>query len=69
MTKHKAVIVRVAEGGVAYANDRATTTLAAFSFAKITGYRGQTAKELGLRPGREVTVEYDAKNEVYSVSI
>lgn len=67
MTKHKAIIVRVAEGGVAYANDPAMPKLAAFSFGKIRGYKGQTANELGLRRGQEVTIEYDERDQVNSV--
>jgi hypothetical protein len=68
MTAQKVRIVRVTDG-VAYADDKDNNRLAAFSFGKIKGYRGQTAKELGLRPGREVTLEYDAEDKVDSVLI
>lgn len=69
MTKQLATIVRVAEGGVAYADIPAMPKLIAFSFGKIVGYRGETAKELGLRPGKEVTIEYDDDDKVCSVSL
>jgi len=49
MLTHKVRIVRVTNG-VAYADDKKMDRLAAFSFGKIVGYRGQTAEELGLRP-------------------
>ncbi len=68
MLTHKVRIVRVTNG-VAYADDKNMDRLAAFSFGKIVGYRGQTAEELGLRPGREVTLIYDAQDRVDSVSI
>lgn len=70
MNIHLAVIVRVSmDGGVAYAKDKTSDKLAAFSFGKITGYRGQSAKEIGLRPGAVVSVEYDLKNQIHAVSL
>lgn len=69
LTKHTATIVRVAEGGVAYADAPAMEELAGFSFGRIVGYRGETAKELGLRPGKKVTIEYDSEDRIVSVSL
>lgn len=69
MTKCKAKIVRVAEGGVAYADNPEMQNLSGFSFEKIVGYKGQSAKELGLKPGRIVTIEYDAQNLVAAVTL
>jgi len=68
MKKYEALIVRVSNG-VAYADDKSRDSLAAFSFGKIEGYRGQTAEELGLRPGIQVTLEYDDQDRVNSVLI
>lgn len=65
---NKVRIVRV-NNGVAYADDQDQEKLAAFSFGKIKGYRGETAEELDLRPGREVSLEYDINNKVGSVSL
>lgn len=64
----KVRIVRVTNG-VVYADDQNKDKLTAFSFGKIKGYRGQTAEELGLRPGSEVFLEYDINNKVGSVSL
>jgi len=63
-------IVRVT-GSVAYAadDDQKMDRLAAFPFGKIKGYRGQTAKELGLRAGSKVKLEYDDKNRINLVSL
>lgn len=69
MAKHTATIVRIAEGGVAYADDPAMEELAGFSFGRIVGYRGETAKELDLRPGKKVTIEYDTEDRIISVSL
>ena len=69
MTKHRAEVVRVSDGGVAYTKDCLTNEFTVFTFGKIVGYRGQTAKELGLRRGKTVTVEYNDDNEVFSVVI
>jgi len=41
----------------------------AFSFDKIKGYKGETARELGLVNGRQVMVEYNEAQEVDSVVI
>ncbi len=67
--KTTATIVRVAEGGVAYAIDPNRQMMAGFTFGKIDGYRGETAKELGLLPGKQVTIEYDKDDKVSSVKL
>ncbi len=67
-TAHKVRIVRVSNG-VAYADDKELDRLTAFSFGKIEGYHGQSAEELNLHPGCEVTLQYDAQNKVNSVSL
>lgn len=64
-----ATIVRVAEGGVAFADIPDFAKLTAFTFGKIAGYRGETAKELGLRPGKTVLIEFDESDEISSVSL
>lgn len=69
MTKRNAIVVRVTNGGVVYANDPSQDRLAGFSFGKIVGYRGESAKELGLKPGKEVSIEYDEKNQINSVML
>lgn len=70
MKTHKVRIVRVTDS-IAYADDKSMDRdrLIAFSFGKIDGYKGQTAKELGLRAGREVILKYDDQDRVNSVSI
>jgi hypothetical protein len=57
MTTRIATIVRVNEDGVVYAET--DTEISGFPFRKIKGYHGQSAQELGLRPGKVITVEYD----------
>lgn len=69
MTEHTAKVVRVSDGGVAYTRDCSTNELTVFTFGKIAGYRGQTAKELGLKRGKTVTVKYTEDHEVCSVLI
>ncbi len=69
MTRQMATIVRVAEGGVAFADIAEFPKLTAFTFGKIAGYRGQTAKELGLSPGKTVMIEFDEADEISSVSL
>lgn len=63
----KAVVVRVIDSGVAYVNVNRTDYVAGFSFGKIQGYRGESAKELGLRPGLEVSIDCDDYGKVTSV--
>ncbi len=70
MSEHYAEIVRVTNGGIAYADDPSKENLSAFSFGKIKGYKGQSAEELGLHPGRKITIKYDDNTKlVNSVSI
>ena len=70
MITHKVRIVRVTYD-MAYVDDRLMdeNKLVAFPFGKIEGYKGETAKELGLRPGLEVTLKYDKQKVINSVSI
>lgn len=65
MASQKVHVVRV-ENGVAYVNDTIKERLTAFSFGKILGYRGQTAEELKLKPGKEVSIEYDVTGDKVS---
>ena len=69
MTKHSVKIVRISDGGVVYTKDCLTDKFIVFTFGKIVGYRGQTAKELGLKCGKIVIVEYTDDSEVFSVVI
>ncbi len=71
MVNNKAVIVRVTNGGIAYADDPSKEHLIAFSFGKIQDYKGQSAEELGLYSGQEITIKYNLSNPeiVTSVSI
>ena len=68
MTKSTATIIRVSEGGVVYARDCSNNEFIVFTFGKISGYKGQTAKELGLRRGKKISVEYTDDKELFSVS-
>ena len=70
MTTHKVLVVRVMND-IAYADDERIDKerLIAFSFGKIKGYKGQTAKELNLRAGRQVILQYDSTNKVNSVEL
>jgi hypothetical protein len=69
MTTLIGTIVRVNNGGVAYADVPSLEQLAGFTFGKIDGYRGESAKELGLKPGRRVSIEYNDKKQINSVTL
>ena len=68
MTTLQATILRSTANGMAYIAT-ASNEIKAFSFDKIKGYRGETARELGLVSGRQVMVEYNEAQEVDSVVI
>lgn len=69
MTTLVGTIVRVNNSGVAYADIPSLEQLAGFTFGKIAGYRGESAKEIGLKPGRKVTIEYNDKEQINSVTL
>ncbi|MDD5035450.1 MAG: hypothetical protein PHE55_11915 [Methylococcaceae bacterium] len=63
-------VIRSTANGVAYINVTPSNEVAAFSFDKIKGYRGETASELGLKTGKLITVEYnDDSQKIESVII
>ncbi len=65
-----AKVLRSTANGVAYVSVISNNEVAAFSFDKIKGYKGETANELGLSDGKLVTVEYsDDSHEIQSVVI
>ncbi len=48
----KAEIIHLDDKGVVVVKDRSDDRLYAVTFNKIKGYKGQTAREFGLRMGR-----------------
>jgi hypothetical protein len=69
MTTRSAKILRLTDNGIGYMNDNVSHSITAFSFEQIKGYKGETAKELGLFNGTEVIVEYDDDQHINAVSI
>lgn len=51
---HFGRIVHLDKQGLVVVQDTSSRCHFAFTFDKIKGYRGETAKEIGLREGREV---------------
>ena len=68
MTTLQATVLRSTANGMAYIAT-ASNEVKAFSFDKIKGYQGETARELGLVNGKKITVEYNEAQEVDSVVI
>ncbi len=65
-----AKVIRSAANGVVYITVTPGDEVTAFSFEKIKGYKGQTAKELGLQNGKLVDVDFsDDLHEIKSVQI
>lgn len=64
--ENNAKVVRVSNN-VAYVYDDDRGQLSGFSFGKINGYKGESAKEINLVVGREVTVIYSHEGKVESV--
>ncbi|MCL7420597.1 MAG: hypothetical protein M8364_06810 [Methylobacter sp.] len=60
---YQGVIVRVSDdAGVAYIVSQALNRQYIFSYNRIKGYGGQSAKEIDLKPGRHVS--FTVKNDV-----
>jgi len=64
---HKGVILRVNEQGLGIVKDTQSEEQFVFTFDKITGYRGESAQELGLIVGAHVQFNASAGNQVVSV--
>jgi hypothetical protein len=52
------VILRVNEDGIAFLEETDSKACFVFTFDKLAGYSGQTAKELGLRVGSYVNFSH-----------
>jgi len=50
MAEFKGVLSRVSEDGIAYLVDQESARTFPFTFDKISGYRGEPARKLGLLP-------------------
>lgn len=72
MKNGNATILRITPGGIVYARDTASDRIAGFTFGKLPNYHGESAEELnklGIKPGKEISVEYDEKDLVRSVKL
>jgi len=68
--RHEGFIVRVSASGLAYIQDSASHLVYASTFDKIHGYRGETARELGLSAGTPVIFFVDpATDKVSEIEI
>jgi len=56
---HRGRIVHLDKQGLVVVQDDASSAHFAFTFDKLAGYRGQTAKEIGLKEGRSVRFSAD----------
>ena len=51
---HEGIILRINEQGLGIMKDAQSQEQFVFTFDKITGYRGESAQELGLKAGVHV---------------
>jgi hypothetical protein len=61
MTRY-GLIVELDKDGLVVVQDKDNHSHFAFTFDKIKGYRGETAREIGLREGRQVRFDADGKH-------
>ena len=66
---HEGVILRVNEQGLGIVKDTQSNQQFAFTFDKITGYRGESTRELGLVVGAQVQFNATADHQVVSVQL
>ena len=56
---HKGVVVRVTPEGLGIVKDDATGDIYYFTFDKLPGYRGESAKEAGVKVGSHAVFATD----------
>jgi hypothetical protein len=66
---HKAILSRVTQDGLGYLVDKDSHKVFAFTFDKISNYKGQTTTELGISAGSPVTYDIDGLGHVVKVEI
>jgi len=66
---HEGVILRVNEQGLGIVKDTQSEEQFVFTFDKITGYRVESAQELGLVAGAHVQFNSTAGHQVISVEL
>lgn len=66
---HEGVILRVNEQGLGIVKDTHSQEQFVFTFDKIIGYRGESARELGLIAGAHVRFNATAGTQVVSVEL
>lgn len=69
MAQRDGVIVRINEQGLGIVEASESHEQFAFSFDKISGYRGQSAREMGLKTGAQVRFDSSAEEGVISVEL
>lgn len=69
LEQHQGVILRVNEQGLGIVKDTQSEEQFVFTFDKITGYRGESAQELGLIVGAPVQFNATADHQVVSVEL
>lgn len=69
LEQHEGVILRVNEQGLGIVKDTQSEEQFVFTFDKITGYRGESAQELGLVTGAHVQFNSTAGHQVISVEL
>lgn len=66
---HTGVILRVNEQGLGIVKDTQSEEQFVFTFDKITGYRGESAREIGVTVGASVQFNATADHQVVSVEL
>lgn len=66
---HEGIILRVNEQGLGIVKDIQSQEQFVFTFDKITGYRGESAHELGLVVGSPVQFRSTAGHQVVAVEL
>ena len=61
---HEGIILRINEQGLGIMKDAQSQEQFVFTFDKITGYRGESAQELGLKVGARVLFNSTADTQV-----
>ena len=65
----RGIVTKVVPCGLVYVRKEGTTELLAFTFGKIFGYRGESARELGLCVGSSVRFDGGDSNTITRVEL
>jgi len=69
LERHEGKILRINEAGLGIVEDQESNRQFAFTFDKISGYRGEKPREVGLVVGAHVSFKTTADSQVTSVEV